>query len=148
MALSKLQRRQRIKHRIRKVVLGTTTRPRLSVFRSNKEIYAQLVDDTKGTTLISVSSRENELESTGFDKYPSQPAARHFSLSPLIARAVSAIIGTRARSWFCSISRIALVAEKPSITGIFISIRIRSYFLCSCHSSKAILPFSTSFRCT
>jgi len=65
MALSKLERRQRIKHRIRKVVFGTATKPRLSVFRSNKEIYAQLVDDKSGTTLVSVSSREKEIESTG-----------------------------------------------------------------------------------
>ena len=65
MALSKLQRRQRIKHRIRKVVYGTATKPRLSVFRSNKEIYAQLVDDVKGTTLVSVSSRDKDLETTG-----------------------------------------------------------------------------------
>jgi len=65
MALSKLERRQRIKHRIRKVVLGTANKPRLSVFRSNKEIYAQLVDDNKGTTLVSVSSRDKEIESKG-----------------------------------------------------------------------------------
>ncbi|MCF6180814.1 50S ribosomal protein L18 [Lutibacter sp.] len=65
MALSKLERRQRIKHRIRKVVFGTATKPRLSVFRSNKEIYAQLVDDKSGTTLVSVSSRDKEIESKG-----------------------------------------------------------------------------------
>ena len=65
MALSKLQRRQRIKHRIRKVVFGTADKPRLSVFRSNKEIYAQLVDDVKGTTLVSVSSRDKEIATTG-----------------------------------------------------------------------------------
>ena len=65
MALSKLERRQRIKHRIRKIVIGTASKPRLSVFRSNKEIYAQLVDDNAGTTLVSVSSRDKEIESTG-----------------------------------------------------------------------------------
>ena len=65
MALSKLQRRQRIKHRIRKIITGTATKPRLSVFRSNKEIYAQLVDDKTGNTLVSVSSRDKEVESTG-----------------------------------------------------------------------------------
>ena len=65
MALSKLQRRQRIKHRIRKIVFGTATKPRLSVFRSNKEIYAQLVDDNAGTTLVSVSSRDKDVEGTG-----------------------------------------------------------------------------------
>jgi large subunit ribosomal protein L18 len=65
MALSKLERRVRIKHRIRKIVFGTATKPRLSVFRSNKEIYAQLVDDIKGVTLVSVSSRDKEIETTG-----------------------------------------------------------------------------------
>lgn len=65
MALSKLERRQRIKHRIRKIIIGTVDRPRLSVFRSNKEIYAQLIDDNLGTTLVSVSSRDKEIESTG-----------------------------------------------------------------------------------
>jgi len=58
MALSKLQRRQRIKHRIRKIVSGNATKPRLSVFRSNKEISAQLIDDVAGTTIVATSSRE------------------------------------------------------------------------------------------
>ena len=66
MALSKTERRQRIKSRIRKVVSGTTERPRLAIFRSNKEIYAQIVDDTKGVTLVSASSRDKEIsESKG-----------------------------------------------------------------------------------
>ena len=65
MALSKLERRIRIKHRIRKIVTGTAAKPRLSVFRSNKEIYAQLVDDNAGTTLVSVSSRNKEIEASG-----------------------------------------------------------------------------------
>lgn len=51
MALTKSERRTRIRHRIRKVVSGTAERPRLSVFRSNKEIYAQLIDDVNGVTL-------------------------------------------------------------------------------------------------
>jgi len=63
MALSKLERRQRIKNRIRKVVSGTAAKPRLSVFRSNKEIYAQLVDDVAGVTLVAVSSRDKAIAS-------------------------------------------------------------------------------------
>lgn len=58
MALSKLDRRIRIKRRIRKVVSGTAERPRMSVHRSNKEIYAQLIDDISGKTLVSASSRD------------------------------------------------------------------------------------------
>ena len=62
MALSKLQRRVRIKRRIRKIISGTASKPRLSVFRSNKEIYAQLVDDVSGVTLASASSRNKEIK--------------------------------------------------------------------------------------
>ena len=65
MALSKLERRQRIKNRIRKIVSGNSERPRLSVFRSNKEIYAQLIDDNSGATLVAASSRDKEIEATG-----------------------------------------------------------------------------------
>ncbi|MFA6922951.1 MAG: 50S ribosomal protein L18 [Bacteroidales bacterium] len=61
MALTKEERRFRIKKRIRKVVKGTTERPRLVVFRSNKETYAQIVDDTTKKTLTSVSSREKNI---------------------------------------------------------------------------------------
>lgn len=58
MSLNKSERRQRIKFRIRKIVTGTASRPRLSVFRSNKEIYAQIIDDENGVTLLSASSRD------------------------------------------------------------------------------------------
>lgn len=58
MSLNKSERRQRIKFRIRKIVSGTAAKPRLSVFRSNKEIYAQVIDDVNGVTLASASSRE------------------------------------------------------------------------------------------
>lgn len=57
MALTRLQRRIRIKNRIRKVVSGTAAKPRLSVFRSNKEISVQLIDDVSGITLVSTSSK-------------------------------------------------------------------------------------------
>ncbi|HAF46332.1 MAG: 50S ribosomal protein L18 [Flavobacteriales bacterium] len=64
MALTKAERRLRIRRRIRKVVTGTAQKPRLSVFRSNKEIYAQLIDDINQTTLLSYSSRSKEMEGT------------------------------------------------------------------------------------
>ena len=60
MAFSKEQRRLKIKKRIRKVVSGTAVRPRLSVFRSNKQIYAQLIDDLSGKTIASASSYNNK----------------------------------------------------------------------------------------
>lgn len=64
MALTKVQKRLRIKKRIRKVVSGTESRPRLAVFRSNKEIYAQVVNDVTGTTIAAASSRDKDINST------------------------------------------------------------------------------------
>ena len=63
MALTKTQRRQRIKKRTRKIVSGTDNQPRLVVFRSNKEIYAQLVNDVRGITIAAASSRDKDLSS-------------------------------------------------------------------------------------
>ena len=62
MAISeKIKRRLRIKKRIRKKVFGTAERPRLSVFRSNKHIYAQIINDEIGHTLVAASTRSKEL---------------------------------------------------------------------------------------
>jgi large subunit ribosomal protein L18 len=61
MALTTKERRIRIKHRIRKHISGTGKRPRMSVFRSNKQIYVQLIDDTEGKTLLSVSSLNKDI---------------------------------------------------------------------------------------
>lgn len=60
MAFSKSNRRAKIKRRIRKKISGTSATPRLSVFRSNKQIYAQLIDDTNGVTLVAASSYKNK----------------------------------------------------------------------------------------
>ena len=68
MALSKLNRRKRIKQRIRKIVSGTAERPRLTVFRSNREIYAQLIDDINGKTIAYATSLKNEAASEGDKK--------------------------------------------------------------------------------
>ena len=68
MALTKNQRRQRIKNRIRKVVSGTEARPRLTVYRSNKEIYAQIVDDVNGKTISAASSRDKEISTAKANK--------------------------------------------------------------------------------
>jgi large subunit ribosomal protein L18 len=65
MSLTKTERRQRIKFRIRKIVSGTAARPRLSVFRSNKEIYTQLIDDVNGVTLLAASSKDKGVDLKG-----------------------------------------------------------------------------------
>ncbi len=61
MALTKEEKRIRVKRRVRKNIFGTASKPRLSVYRSNKEIYAQLIDDNSGKTLAFASSREKEV---------------------------------------------------------------------------------------
>jgi len=65
MALSKLEKRIRIKRRVRGKISGSADLPRLSVYKSNKEIYAQLIDDNSGKTLASASSREKGVEANG-----------------------------------------------------------------------------------
>ena len=58
---NKSQARQKIRYRIRKKVNGTASAPRLSVFRSNTDIYAQLIDDNSGTTIAAASSKQKDI---------------------------------------------------------------------------------------
>ena len=58
---TKLVRRQKIRYRIRHKVAGTAQKPRLAVFRSNTDIYAQLIDDVAGVTLASASSKDKDI---------------------------------------------------------------------------------------
>jgi large subunit ribosomal protein L18 len=58
---TKLERRQKIRYRIRKKVAGTALKPRMSIFRSNADIYVQLIDDDNGATLAAASSREKDI---------------------------------------------------------------------------------------
>lgn len=59
---SKASARQKIKYRIRKRVVGVTAKPRLSVFRSNSDIYAQLINDETGTTIASASTKDKDIK--------------------------------------------------------------------------------------
>jgi large subunit ribosomal protein L18 len=59
---TKAQVRQSIRYRIRKNISGTATKPRLSVFRSNTDIYAQLIDDVAGVTIASASSKQKDIK--------------------------------------------------------------------------------------
>ena len=83
MALTKIARRKRIHNRIRKKMEGTTEKPRLSVYRSNKHIYCQLIDDAKGITIASASSSDEA--AAGANKTES-------------AKKVGELIGARAQS--------------------------------------------------
>ncbi len=59
--MSKVSARKKIRYRIRKKISGIGSKPRLSVFRSNTEIYVQLIDDENGTTIASASSKEKDI---------------------------------------------------------------------------------------
>ena len=61
MALTRIERRRRIHYRIRKHVNGTSSRPRMVVFRSNKQIYVQVIDDEQGRTLVAAASNDKAL---------------------------------------------------------------------------------------
>ncbi|MEO6219665.1 MAG: 50S ribosomal protein L18 [Ginsengibacter sp.] len=58
---SKVNARQKIRYRIRKKISGNASRPRLSIFRSNTDIYVQLINDENGTTIASASSRQKDV---------------------------------------------------------------------------------------
>ncbi len=79
--ISRLKR----KKRIRKNIFGTQERPRLSVFRSSKHIYAQIIDDTKGSTLVSASTLDREFKES-----------RQEGKKKEIAKSVGSLIGKRA----------------------------------------------------
>ncbi len=79
---AKIEARSRRRRRIRGKVTGTAGRPRLSVFRSNREIYAQVIDDTTGATLV--AARSAEVDAKGLDK-------------TAVARKVGELVGKRAK---------------------------------------------------
>lgn len=68
MALSKNDRRTRIRFRVRKTISGSEQKPRLAVFRSNNEIYAQLIDDVNGKTITAASSRDKDIDTSNVTK--------------------------------------------------------------------------------
>ncbi len=65
---AKLSRRQNIRYRIRAKISGTAQKPRLSVFRSNTEIYCQLIDDVNSVTLAAASSKEKDIKAQAGNK--------------------------------------------------------------------------------
>ena len=75
MAINKIERRKRIHYRIRKVVNGTAQKPRMCVFRSNCQIYVQLIDDVNGVTLAAASSRDKAIAEQAAGKTKVEVAA-------------------------------------------------------------------------
>lgn len=90
----KLSRRERIKKGIRKRLSGSTDRPRLSVYRSNKGIYAQVIDDTTGKTLVSASSLSKDF-SAGGNKIEQSKAVGKLVAEKAIAAGISLVVFDR-----------------------------------------------------
>ncbi|KAA8482639.1 large subunit ribosomal protein L18 [Arcticibacter tournemirensis] len=94
MAGSKLSRRARIKQGIRRRLAGSTERPRLSVYRSNKGIYAQVIDDTTGKTLVSASSLSKEFSANG-NKVEQSKAVGKLVAEKAVAAGISQVVFDR-----------------------------------------------------
>lgn len=90
----KLSRRERIKKGIRKRLSGSTDRPRLSVYRSNKGIYAQVIDDTTGKTLVSASSLSKDFSASG-NKVEQSKAVGKLVAEKAIAAGISLVVFDR-----------------------------------------------------
>ncbi|WP_407425348.1 50S ribosomal protein L18 [Arcticibacter sp.] len=90
----KLSRRERIKKGIRKRLSGSTDRPRLSVYRSNKGIYAQVIDDTTGKTLVSASSLSKDFSANG-NKIEQSKAVGKLVAEKAIAAGISLVVFDR-----------------------------------------------------
>jgi len=113
---SKKDKRQNIRYRIRKTIKGTADLPRLAVFRSNKQIYVQLIDDITGHTIVSASSRDKSLEGKKITKIEQ-------------AKIVGSLIGEKAkqagvntvkfdRGGFIFHGRVKALAEAARETGL------------------------------
>jgi large subunit ribosomal protein L18 len=95
MALTKIERRIRIKRRIRKVVTGTAEKPRMSVFRSNSQIYVQLIDDAAGVTLLSASSRCKEVSAHKGNKTEQAQLVGKLVAERSLAKGINAVVFDR-----------------------------------------------------
>jgi large subunit ribosomal protein L18 len=95
MALSKEERRIRIKHRIRKVVNGTPASPRLCVFRSNADIYAQLIDNKAGKTLLSAGSNDKGIKSAKVNKSEKAKLVGKMIAEKAVSAGISSVVFDR-----------------------------------------------------
>ena len=91
---AKLSRRDRIKKGIRKRISGSSERPRLSVYRSKKGIYAQIIDDVTGKTLVSTSSLSKDFASSG-NKSDQSVAVGKLVAQKAIAAGITAVVFDR-----------------------------------------------------
>ncbi len=109
-------RRLRIKKRIRKKVKGTSQRPRMTVFRSNKQIYVQLIDDIGGKTLAAASSRNPEIVDKKVNKIERAKLVGHLIAKKAIELGVSSVVFDR--NGFLYHGRVKFLAEAAREEGL------------------------------
>jgi len=109
-------RRKRIKMRIRKVVKGTPEHPRLTVFRSNKEIYAQVIDDSAGSTLVSASSKAATIADKKVNKIDQAGLVGELVASKAIEAGISTVVFDR--NGYLYHGRVKSLAEAARKAGL------------------------------
>ena len=114
--ISKNEVRKRRHLRIRKKVAGTSERPRLCVFRSSKQIYAQLIDDSTGTTLAAASSLEKAAETAGGGNIEAAKVVGRLIGERALARKIESVVFDR--SGYVYHGRVAAVAEAAREAGL------------------------------
>jgi large subunit ribosomal protein L18 len=95
MSKTKVSRRSKIRKGIRGKISGNTARPRLSVFRSNKDIYAQIIDDSNGTTLCAASSRDKDITEKSDGKVTMAGVVGKKLAEKALAAGISAVVFDR-----------------------------------------------------
>ncbi|MCH5332202.1 MAG: 50S ribosomal protein L18 [Alistipes sp.] len=118
MSLNKIERRERIKMRIRKIVSGTAERPRMTVFRSNKQIYVQFINDLAGVTLATASSMDKEVAAEAAGKNKSEVAALVGKLAAKNAAAKGITTVAFDRNGYLYHGRVKMLAEAAREGGL------------------------------
>jgi large subunit ribosomal protein L18 len=116
MALNKKQRRERIKHKIRKTINGTAATPRLSVFRSNTGIFAQLVDDLAGKTIAAAGSDDKTIKGSKATKIDQAKAVGKLIAEKATAAGITAVAFDR--NGYLYHGRIKSLAEGAREAGL------------------------------
>jgi large subunit ribosomal protein L18 len=116
MAFSKTERRNKIKLRVRKNIKGSLTAPRLSVFRSNSEIYAQLIDDKGGKTLLAMGSVDKAVKSVKASKIEKAKLVGKLIAEKAVATGITAVVFDR--NGFLYHGRVKSLAEGAREGGL------------------------------
>jgi large subunit ribosomal protein L18 len=116
MAVNKQDRRTKIKLKLRKKIKGTTAAPRLSVYRSNAEIYAQLVDDLGGKTLLAVGSVDKSIAKSKVNKIEKAKLVGKLIAEKAVATGITAVVFDR--NGFLYHGRIKSLAEGAREGGL------------------------------